>query len=142
MILKIVLHIKNRMGNYIGTNFDYKGTHVLADFKGIHGDEYEIGKIVFDIMVVAINRTSMKIVHKHLEILNKDTPPGFCCFLLLDASHFSSHSYTVEGLLSSDIYTCGNTNPLEVMTYFKEELSKRFPTVECTYMHAHKRFQH
>lgn len=123
-------------------DFNYKGSHVLADFTGIFGDEYEIGKYVFEIMISAIERTTMKIVHKHLEILNKDTPPGFTAFLCLDSSHFSSHSYTEEGLLSSDIYTCGPTDPFEVMKYFKQELNKKFPDMKCTYMEDHKRFRY
>lgn len=122
--------------------FNYKGQHVLADFKGIHGNEYTIGKFVYDLMIRSIERTSMKIVHKHLEILNKDTPPGFTSFLLLDSSHFAVHAYTEEGLISSDIYTCGPTDTFEVMEYFKNELAKEFPTMECTYMQNHKRFQY
>lgn len=123
-------------------DFNYKGQHVLADFKGIYGDENIIGAVVFEIMIRAIERTTMKIVHKHLKILNKDTPPGFTSFLLLDSSHFSVHAYTEEGLMSSDIYTCGPTNTFEVMEYFKNELEKEFPDMECTYMENHKRFRY
>lgn len=123
-------------------DFNYKGQHVLADFKGIYGDENKIGTVVFELMIRAIKRTSMKIVHKHLEILNKDTPPGFTSFLLLDSSHFSVHSYTEEGLMSSDIYTCGPTDTFEVMEYFKNELAKEFPDMKCTYMENHKRFRY
>jgi S-adenosylmethionine/arginine decarboxylase-like enzyme len=123
-------------------DFNYKGSHVLADFTGVTGDENKIGKHVFNLMIKAIERTTMKIVHKHLQILNQDTPPGFCAFLLLDSSHFSSHSYTIEGLMSCDIYTCGPTDPFEVMTYFKEELMKEFPDMKCTYMNDHKRFRY
>ena len=123
--------------------FNYKGSHVLADFTGIYGDEYEIGEKVFKLMIKVIDsKTCMKIVHKHLEILNEDTPPGFTSMLLLDSSHFSAHSYTEEGLLSCDIYTCGITNPVEVMEYFQEELLKEFSDMKCTYMNNHKRFQH
>ena len=123
-------------------NFNYKGSHVLADFTGIFGDEYTTGEFVYMLMIKAIAQTTMKIVHKHLEILNKDTPPGFTAMLLLDSSHFSAHSYTTEGLLSCDIYTCGPTNTLEVMNYFKEELVKQFPDMKCSYIQEHKRFQY
>lgn len=119
-----------------------KGQHCLADFTGIYGDENKIGNFVFDLMIKSIERTTMKIVHKKLQILNLDTPPGFTSFLLLDSSHFSSHSYVNEGLLSCDIYTCGPTNPLEVMTFFYNELLKEFPEMKCVYMKNHKRFHY
>ena len=123
-------------------NFNYKGSHVLADFTGIYGDEHKVGHFIFDLMIRSIEMTTMKIVHKHLEILNKNTPPGFTSICLLDSSHFTVHSYTNEGLLSADIYTCGDTSPIEVMTYFKNELLKEFPGMNCTYMKDHKRFQY
>ena len=128
-------------------NFNYKGSHVLADFIGIHGDEYEIGNFVFDLMIRAIEKTTMKIVHKHLEILNKDTPPGFTSgLLLLYSSHFTSHCYSELQLLSLDIFTCSSdnnkTNVLEVMEFVRDELLKKFPSSKCTYIHEHKRFRY
>ena len=89
----------------------------------------------------------MKIVHKHLEILNKDTPPGFTSgILMLDSSHFTSHSYTDLGIIAMDIFTCSNaihtTNVLEVMEYVKDELLKEFPEIKCTYLQNHKRFRY
>lgn len=129
------------MKEYISSS---KGQHCLADFIGIYGDENKIGNFVFNLMIQSIERTTMKIVHKHLEILNKDTPPGFTSFLALDSSHISSHGYTEKntGLLAIDCFTCGNTNPMEVMEYIKEELSKEFPEMKCIYMKNHKRFHY
>ena len=123
-------------------NFNYKGSHVLADFTGIYGDEYKIGELVFDLMKRSIHRTTMKIMHSHLEILNVDTPPGYTSFLALDSSHISSHGYTDVGLLAFDCFTCGITNPMDIMEFIKEELSKEFPEMKCTYMKSHKRFQY
>ena len=134
------------MGNFF---YKYKGTHILADFTGVSGDENEVGKIVFKIMKDAINlNTHMKIVHDKLCILNGDTPPGFTCgILLLDESHFScshftNHCYTDESLLSCDIFTCGSSNTKVVMNYFLQELKKTFPKAKCTYMKTHKRFRY
>lgn len=127
-------------------DFNYKGSHVLADFTGIYGNEYDIGKFVFELMIKAIERTTMKIVHKHLEILNKDTPPGFTSgILLLDSSHFTAHSYTGLQILALDLFTCSgeetSTDVMEIMQFVKDELLKEFPDSKCTYMHNHKRFR-
>jgi S-adenosylmethionine decarboxylase len=129
---------------YDGKNLSHRGQHVLADFIGVYGNETRVGNFVFNLMVEAIERTTMKIVHKNLEILNKDTPPGFTSFLSLDSSHISSHGYTANesGLLAIDCFTCGDTNPMEVVEYIKDGLLKEFPDMVCIYMKNHKRFHY
>lgn len=117
-----------------------KGNHIFADFINFKGNEHWLGIFIYRLMIKAINRTKMKIVHRHLEILNEDTPPGFTSVLLLDESHFTSHCYSEEGLLAVDIFTCGNTNTREVMDFFIEELLKGFPEVKCVKLENHKRF--
>jgi S-adenosylmethionine decarboxylase len=124
------------------TYTNHKGSHVLCDFIDFKGNEYVLGNFLFDLMIKAINRTTMTIVHKHLEILNKNTPAGFTSVLLLDSSHFTSHCYSELGLLSLDIFTCGPTNVLEVMEYVRDELIKKFPEIKCTYLKLHKRFRY
>ena len=134
------------MGNYF-TNaqkqeYNNKGNHVFADFVGFKGDEYYLGKYIFELMIKAIERTDMKIMHRHLEILNDNTPAGFTSVLLLDSSHFTSHCYSVDGILAMDLFTCGPTNTYEVMEFVKTELIKEFPDIKCTYLENHKRFNH
>ena len=133
------------MGNYFTTNAvieKHKGNHVFADFTGFKGDEYYLGKYIFELMIKAIERTDMKIMHRHLEILNIDTPKGFTSVLLLDSSHFTTHCYSEEGILAMDLFTCGPTNTYEVMEFVKTELIKEFPDIKCTYLENHKRFNY
>ena len=131
------------MGNYLtSTTENNKGNHVFLDFTNFHGNEYDLGKKVFDIMINAIENTNMKIVHKHLEILNGDTPAGFTSVILLDESHATSHCYSEDGLLAIDLFTCGSTDTVKVMENIKEELFKEFPNLKCTYFQNHKRFNY
>ena len=125
-------------------NFKHRGSHAMIDICNFYGDETILGNFVFDIMIKAIERTTMKIVHKHLEILNKDTPPGYTAVLNLDSSHCTVHAYTSKdiGLTAFDCFTCGQTNPLEVLKYIYDELLKKFPDIKCTYMFNHKRFRY
>ena len=51
-----------------------------------------------------------------------DSPPGFTAVVLLDESHCSAHSYADLGLIALDIFTCGDTEPREVLRYLREEL--------------------
>lgn len=137
----------------------YKGTHIFADYKGLIGDEVEIGNFVFELMQDAIkNASSMKIVHKNLVILNKDTqgfetPPGFTSLLALlqlDSSHmtlnhFSTHSYTEEaemGLFCIDVFTCCSDDTLKIITYFEEKIKEKYPDVKRVNIETHKRFKY
>jgi S-adenosylmethionine decarboxylase len=119
----------------------YKGKHIFADFINFKGNEHSLGLIVYKLMMKAINRTNMKIVHRHLEILNENTPPGFTAVLLLDESHFTAHCYSEEGLLAVDIFTCGETDTKTVMNYFQQELLSTFPEIECVLLENHMRFK-
>ena len=131
------------MGNYFNTTVSkqkHKGNHIFADFINVKGDEKYIGNYIFNLMIKAIEQTDMKIVHKHLKILNINTPPGFTCVLLLDSSHFTSHCYSEEGIMAMDLFTCGSTDTNEVMNYVIKKLVKKFPEIKCTYLENHKRF--
>jgi len=51
-----------------------------------------------------------------------NSPPGFTAMVLLDESHCSVHSYADLGLIALDVFTCGKTNPHDVLHYMLEEL--------------------
>lgn len=88
-------------------------------------DPVDLGYKVFALMEKAVKeKSNMKIVHKHLEYLTTDTPPGFTCVLLLDQSHFTCHAYTEYGMLAVDLFTCGETDPEGVVSHFQNELKK------------------
>ncbi len=138
-----------RMLSYVNKN--NKGTHIFADYKGLIGEENEIGKFVFELMQEAItNASSMKIVHKNLVILNKetqgvDTPPGFTSgILLLDSSHFTCHCYSNKedgGLLALDIFTCGLDDTSKIIQYFENKIIEKYPNVKQNMVKTYKRFE-
>jgi S-adenosylmethionine decarboxylase len=51
-----------------------------------------------------------------------DSPPGFAAVVLLDESHCSAHSYADLGLVAMDVFTCGHTDPRDVLGYLREEI--------------------
>ena len=153
-------YLNNRKTNMmIESQKKFKGTHIFADYKGLFGDETEIGNFIFNLMQDAIiNASTMKIVHKNLVILNKDTqgvdtPPGFTSILSLlqlDSSHmtctyFTTHSYTEEkemGLLCVDIFTCNSDDTSKIIQYFEDRVKEKYPTVERVNIETHKRFKY
>lgn len=157
-ILEYIKETYNNSINFL-RNYEkrYKGTHIFADYKGLIGDENEIGKFVFELMQESIiNTSSMKIVHKNLVVLNEETqglytPPGFTAILALlqlDSSHmtvtsFTSHSYTQEedmGLMCIDIFTCNSDDTLKIIEYFESKMIEKY-NVERINIELHKRFK-
>ena len=45
----------------------------------------------------------------------ESTPPGFTGALLLDASHATSHCYSLTGQIALDVFTCGSVCPGGIM---------------------------
>jgi len=41
---------------------------------------------------------------------------------MLDESHCYAHSYADLGLIAMDMFTCGSTNPRDVLFYLREEV--------------------
>ena len=159
----IVNYIKDSCNSAIGyynkNEKRYKGTHIFADYKGLIGDEKEIGDFVYKLMVESIvNASSMKIVHKNLVILNEETqgiytPPGFTAILALlqlDSSHmtvtsFTSHSYTEKadmGLMCIDIFTCNSDDTYKIIEYFESKIKEKYSSVERIHIEMHQRFKY
>ena len=131
------LHLKN--GNH--------GNHVFGDFIWNPSEEKidhnNLAKTIFKIMEDSIRRTSMTIVHSKLCILGEGkSPPGFTSIVLIDESHVSSHCYSDKGWLAIDVFTCGKTDPQQIMEYIIEEIQKEYPSLKCTFMEKHKRFHY
>ncbi len=51
-----------------------------------------------------------------------NSPPGFTAVVVLDESHCSCHTYADLGLVALDVFTCGRTNPRDVLAYIREEI--------------------
>jgi S-adenosylmethionine decarboxylase len=51
-----------------------------------------------------------------------NSPPGFTAVVVLDESHCSCHTYADLGLVALDVFTCGKTNPQDVLDYIREEI--------------------
>jgi S-adenosylmethionine/arginine decarboxylase-like enzyme len=149
---KPLMTIKDYLGKSTQEEKNFKGTHIFADYKGLTGDETEIGNFIFNLMQDAIiNASTMKIVHKNLVILNKDTqgvdtPPGFTSgILLLDSSHFTCHCYANKedgGLLALDIFTCGSDDTSKIIQYFENKIIEKYPSVKQNMVKTCKRFEY
>lgn len=51
-----------------------------------------------------------------------NSPPGFTAVVMLDESHCSAHTYADAGMIALDVFTCGSTNPADVLACLREEI--------------------
>ena len=51
-----------------------------------------------------------------------DSPPGFTCAVVLDESHCTAHSYADHGMIAIDVFTCGSTDPADVLAHLRQRV--------------------
>ncbi len=79
-------------------------------------------KRVLNVMARSAERAGATVVSQVRYKFGHESPPGFTAVVLLDESHCSAHTYADLGLIAMDVFTCGNTNPRDVLRYIQEEL--------------------
>ena len=99
-----------------------KGRHLLVDCHNVARSLCLDDRRVLDVMARAAEKAGATVVSQVRYKFGHNSPPGFTCVVLLDESHCSAHTYADLGLIAMDVFTCGNTNPLDVLAYIREEL--------------------
>ena len=120
-----------------------KGNHVFLDFVNFYANKDHLEECcnhIFQIMKDSLKLTSMRNMHSKMIVLKDDTEEGFTSVILLDESHITCHSYTKQGLLALDVFTCGKTNPEIISNYIKAQLLLQYPDLKCVHSETHKRF--
>lgn len=73
-------------------------------------------------MARAATRAGATVISQVRYHFGHNSPPGFTAMVLLDESHVSAHCYADLGLIALDVFTCGDTNPSDVLRYMREEV--------------------
>jgi S-adenosylmethionine decarboxylase len=77
-------------------------------------------KLVLNAMAAAAERAGATVITQTRYKFGSDSPPGFAAVIMLDESHCSAHSYAELGLIAMDLFTCGKTDPNDVLRYIRE----------------------
>jgi len=75
-----------------------------------------------NVMARAAERAGATVVSQIRYKFGLDSPPGFTAVVMLDESHCSAHTYADLGLVAMDVFTCGTTEPKDVLRYIREEI--------------------
>jgi len=100
----------------------YRGKHLLIDCRNVSREVCLDDKAVLKAMARGAERAGATVISQVRYHFEHNSPPGFTAMVLLDESHCSAHSYADLGLIALDVFTCGNTNPHDVLKYMQEEL--------------------
>lgn len=99
-----------------------KGQHLLIDCTNVDRNICLDDKKMMKVISNAVEKAGANILTQARYHLGHNSPPGFAIIIMLDESHCSAHSYADEGMIAMDLFTCGNTNPLDVLKYIQEEI--------------------
>ncbi len=99
-----------------------KGRHLLVDCCNVSRDLCLDDRRVLNAMACAAEKAGATVVSQVRYKFGHNSPPGFTAVVLLDESHCSAHTYADLGLIALDVFTCGSTDPADVLKYLQEEL--------------------
>lgn len=111
----------------------HKGKHLLIDCRNVAREICLDDKLVLNAMARAAERAGATVVSQIRYKFGQDSPPGFTAVVMLDESHCSAHTYADLGLIAMDVFTCGSTEPREVLRYIREEIDLGDVTVREEY---------
>jgi S-adenosylmethionine decarboxylase len=100
----------------------HKGKHLLIDCRNVAQELCVDDKLMLDVMARAAEKAGATVISQVRYKFGHDSPPGFTAIVMLDESHCSVHTYADLGLVAMDIFTCGDTEPREVLRHIREEL--------------------
>ena len=100
----------------------YRGKHLLIDCRNVSYDLCLDDKAVLRAMARSAEKAGATVISQVRYHFEHNSPPGFTAMVLLDESHCSAHSYADLGLIALDVFTCGETDPYDVLKYMQEEL--------------------
>lgn len=100
----------------------HKGKHLLIDCRNVPFEVCLDDGLVLDALAQAARRAGAKVISQARYRFGHNSPPGFTATVLLDESHCSAHSYADFGLMALDIFTCGNTDPYDVLANLAENV--------------------
>lgn len=101
----------------------HKGKHLLIDCRNVRRDVCLDDRRMLATMARAAERAGATVISQVRYKFGSDSPAGFTAVVVLDESHCSAHTYADDGLIALDIFTCGATDPREVLVYIRAEIN-------------------
>jgi S-adenosylmethionine decarboxylase len=107
-----------------------KGKHLLIDCRNVSRDVCLNDELMLEALAKSAKRAGAKVISQVRYQFGQNSSPGFSAVVLLDESHCSAHTYADLGMMALDIFTCGKTNPLDVLENIREEIELGDVTIQ------------
>jgi S-adenosylmethionine decarboxylase proenzyme len=115
------------------------GQHVLADIKNVDAAFLNSKERLAQAMVDVVGHAGLTMLSYHCHALH---PSGISCVAVLLESHISFHSWPDHGVILLDLFTCGSSSLLPLISIIKEIFGVPKPVHQSTdppfMMWAHK----
>ena len=117
-----------------------EGKHLLIDCRGVDRHLCLNDGLFLEVMARAAARAGATVISQVRYQFGHNSPPGFTAVVVLDESHCSAHAYADQGQIAMDVFTCGMTDPWQVLSFIREEIDlgdvsvrelPRFQTVDA-----------
>ena len=128
------------------TNLKYRGSHSMLDYTKCYIKEKDTEATclaLFNGFKEICGNNSLRIVGEKMVVFDGSVSPhGFTFILLLDESHISFHSYSMEGIAAIDCFTCSKNpeNHINAVSDIKKLIMHHFPEGEVMKHHMVGRF--
>jgi S-adenosylmethionine decarboxylase len=99
----------------------HKGRHLLIDCRNVKREICLDDESFLSVMARAAERAGAMVISQIRYKFGHDSPAGFAAVVMLDESHCSAHTYADLGLIALDIFTCGTTDPQDVLRNIQQE---------------------
>ena len=124
----------------------YRGSHSMLDITKCYIKEKDTEATclaLFNGFKEICGNNNLRIVGERMVVFDGSVSPhGFTFILLLDESHISFHSYSMEGIAAIDTFTCSKNpeNHINAVSDIKKLISHHFPEGELMKQHMVGRF--
>lgn len=92
--------------------------HALLDINNIDKDLCSNDSYILEVLTSAAKEIKANIIAYNRYHFGHNSPAGCTVFLMLDESHISAHTYSEEGKISIDVFTCNGLKNVEIATNY------------------------
>ena len=108
--------------HHCGGDPDARGKHLLIDCRNVPHEVCLDDKLVLSAMAAGAEEAGANVISQVRYKFGADSPPGFTAAIVLDESHCTAHSYADLGLIAMDVFTCGGTDPRDVLARIRRRV--------------------
>lgn len=101
------------------------GRHLLVDLVNLDGPTCLNGEAWIEAFVKCIEHLQLEVLSTYFHIFELPKPPGLTAYVLLDASHFSVHTYADTGEAAVDLFTCTDDDVAQLFALIQHALGIR-----------------